>query len=262
MFLIRAATLLTSLPFFWIGQLLGLFKLPGCMPLLKAAWWISRNDRMGLLALRRIHQRESVASARRQAAEWLASDPRPGMACFAGLLALEAGDWDAAARLRDLCRELGGDSEGLIDWLDLRLMGLSNDDGATEETYRRLAARRDLSPLVSKVVLNYYLFLALVTKKWDEVERRAKHLWSIEESPMAATALWALNRHRGKPDNFHNYIKNLRLDPVQVYYHQGLGYSALEDWEQALQMVAALREGDAQLAASLQNTLILMGASL
>jgi hypothetical protein len=262
MFLIRPFTLFVSLPFFWMGQLLGAFGLPGCLPLLKLAWRISRNDQIGLTALRRMLQQQSVEMARSQAAEWLASDPRPGIACFAGLLALDANDWEEAARFRDLSCELGGDEEGLIDWLDLRIVGLSNDEEVQEEFYRKLALRRDLSPTVSKMLLIYYLFQALVAKNWDQVELRAKHLWSIEESPMAATALWALNRYRGQSESFQHYIKNMQLNPIQEKYYQGIGFSALEDWEHALQMLVLLRQADAQIAASLQTTLVQMGASL
>lgn len=262
MYLIRIASLFLSLPFFWIGQLLGMFRLPGSVPLLEISWRISHNDRIGLTALRRMHQQAMPESARCQAAEWLASNPRPGIACFAGLLALEAGDWEEAARMCDLCRELGGDEEGLIDWLDLRIMDLNNDEAAQNEFYRKLALRKDLSPAVSKMLLNYYLFQSLVAKDWVEVERRAKHLWSIEESPLTATALWALDRHRGRPDSFQRYIKNMRLNQTQIQYYQGLGYSALEDWEQAFQMLVQLRQADAQVAASFQTTLLQMGGNL
>jgi hypothetical protein len=262
MFLIRSLTFLVAIPFFWVGQLLGALWLPGSITLLKTAWWISHDDQIGLAALRRIHQREPVANARRQAAQWLATRPRAGMACFAGLLALEAGDWDEAVRLRDLCRTLGDDEEGLIDWLELRVCGLTNDDRATEDLYCRLASRTDLSPAVSRMVLNYFLFQSLLTKNWEEVERRAKHLASIEDSPLAATAFWALDQHRGERRSFHGYIQSMNLDPDQILYYQGIGYSALEEWEQAFQMLVLLREADAQFADSLQATLVSMGATL
>ena len=40
--------------------------------------------------------------------------------------------------MRDLCRELGGDREGYIDWLDLHLAGHVNDQQALAEMYKWL----------------------------------------------------------------------------------------------------------------------------
>ena len=107
---------------------------------------------------------ESVETARLQAAAWLATHPRPGVACFAGMMALEAGDWDNAIRLRNLCCERGGDREGFIDWLDLQLVIHGNDKQAIEDLYRRLEMRY-LTPLVAKTVLDYFLIQAMFTEK-------------------------------------------------------------------------------------------------
>src|SRR5512145_770969 len=131
------------------------------MPFLKAAWRLGRDDGMGLTALRKIHQLESAESARLQAAAWLTSNPRPGMACFAGMLALEAGDLENATRMRDLCQELGGDREGLSDWLDLQIVLRSNDGKAMEDLYQRLQSRTDLTPVVKKNVLDHFLMQAM-----------------------------------------------------------------------------------------------------
>jgi hypothetical protein len=253
---------IASLPFFWAGLFLGTCKLPGCVPVLKTAWRLGHDDRMGATALRRIIQEDSSEAARIQAATWLAAHPRPEMACLAGLLAMEAGDWSEAAKMRKLCHDLGGDEEGLIDWLDLRVAGLENDDRTSEELYEKLSNRSDLSPQVSKMILNYYLFQALVAKQWDEVERRAKHMASIEESPLTATAFWALGRHRGKSESFGKYTKHVELDRIQSQYYQAVGYSATEDWEQAFEMLVLLRQADAQIADSLEGTMTNMGAYL
>jgi hypothetical protein len=110
--------------------------------------------------------------------------------------------------------------------------------------------------------LNYYLFQALVAKRWDEVERRAKHLASIEESPLTATAFWALGRHRGKPENFAKYAEHVEFNRIPSQYYQAVGYSATEDWEQAFEMLVLLRRADTQIANSLEGTMTNMGAYL
>jgi hypothetical protein len=229
---------------------------------LKAAWRIGHDDRMGATAIRRILQEDSSEAARGQATAWLAEHPRPEMACLTGLLALEDNDWNEAAKMRDLCHTLGGDEEGLIDWLDLRVAGFGYEDRVNEELYEKFSKRSDLSPQVSKMILNYYLFQALIAKQWDEVERRAKHLASIEETPLTATAFWALGRHRGKAGSFAKYTKNVELDRIQSQYYQAVGYSATEDWEQAFEMLVLLRQADAKIADSLEGTFTTMGAYL
>ena len=220
MFILYLLRMLVALPVFWLGQLLGMLKSASCLPFLKAAWWIGRNENMGLVALVKIQQLESAQSARIQAAAWLASDPCPGMAAFAGLLALDAGDLDDAGRCRDLCLELGGDRQGLIEWLELILADKNNNGQAAADLHQRLAMRTDLSPLVSKSLLEISVIKALFGKNWIDAESPAKRLWSIEDNPWAATAFWALNRQNGKSEDFQNYLKKIKLTPGQVIFFQ------------------------------------------
>jgi hypothetical protein len=262
MLIFRLITLPLALPPFWIGQLLGAFHAPACIPFLKTAWWISRNDQIGLTALRHIQHFASPEDAASLATRWLASNPRPGMACFAGLAALDAGDLEKAARMRDLCRKLGGDREGFIDWLDLHLAGQVNDSQTLAELYKWMDRRTDLTPAVTKKVLDYYLVQALQRKDWDEVERRAKHLTSIEDAPLTATAFWVLDRQRGKTDDIQKYLKNVKLNPAQVLFFQSLGLFMSGDLDLARQSYDVLCQEDALLADSLQNMLVQMGAAI
>jgi hypothetical protein len=252
MFILRSLRILVALPFFWLGQMLGMLKSAVCVPLLKAAWWIGRNENMGIVALVKIQKLESIQSARSQAAVWLASDPCPGMAAFAGLLALDAGDFEDAARCRDLCLELGGDRQGLIEWLELILAGKNNDDQAATDLHQRLAMRTDLSPIVSKYLLEISVIKALFGKNWIEAESPAKRLWSIEDNPWAATAIWALNRQNGKSEDFQNYFKRIKLTPGQAIFFQTAALFITGQLEQARHSFDSLRQTDAALADSLQ----------
>ena len=111
-------------------------------------------------------------------------------------------------------------------------------------------------------MLDYYLIQALQRKDWDDVERRAKHLWSIEDAPLTATALWALDRHRGKAEDIQKYLKNIKLNPAQVLFFQSLGLFIVGDLELARQSLDVLCQEDALLADSLQNMLVQMGAAV
>ena len=253
MAILRLLRMFVALPFFWLGQLLGMLKSPSCMPFLKAAWSIGRNENMGLVALVKIQQLESIQSARTQAAAWLASDPCPGIAAFAGLLALDAGDLEDAARCRDLCLGLGGDRKGLIEWLELMLANKNNNDQASADLHQRLALRTDLSPLVSKYLLEISVIEALFGKNWIDAEIPAKRLWSIEDNPWAATAFWVLDRQNGKSEDFQNYIKKIKLTPGQVIFFQTAAWSVIGEMEQARQSFDLLRQTDAALADLLQS---------
>jgi hypothetical protein len=252
MFILYLLRMLAALPMFWSGQLLGMLKSALCVPFLKAAWRIGRNENMGMVALFKIQQLESAQAARIQAAAWLASDPCPGMAAFAGLLAVDAGDLEDAARCRNLCLELGGDSKGLIEWLELALADKKNDDQATEDLHRRLALRKDLSPLVSKFLLERFLIKSLLERNWSETANRAKRLWSIEDNPWAATAIWALNRQYGKSEDFQNYIKRIKLNPGQVLFFKTAALFVVGELEQARQSFESLRQTNVALADLLQ----------
>ena len=252
MFILRSLRVLVALPFFWLGQMLGMLKSAVCVPFLKAAWWIGRNENMGIVAIVKIQQIESIQSARTQAAVWLASDPCPGMAAFAGLLALDAGDLEEAARCRDLCLELGGDRQGLIEWLELNIAVKKNDDQAAEDLLQRLQMRTDLSPPVSKSLLERSLIRALFGRNWIEAEKYAKRLWSIEDNPWAATAIWTLNRQNGKSEDFQNYFKRIKLTPGQAIFFQTVAMFITGQHDQARHSFDSLRQTDAALADSLQ----------
>jgi hypothetical protein len=253
MFMLRLLRMFLALPLFWLGQLLGMLKSTLCLPLLKAAWLIGRNESMGLVALVMIQKLESAQSAQNQAAAWLASDSCPGMAAFAGLLAVDANDLEEAARYRDLCLELGGDRQGLIEWLELNIVVKNNDDQAAENLLQRLQMRTDLSPIVSKWLLERSLIKTLLGRNLTEAEKHAKRLWSIEDNAWAATALWAINRQHGKSEDFQQYLKKIIINPEQVLFFKTAAMFVCGELEQARNSLESLRQTDATLANLLQE---------
>lgn len=260
MVIVRFLGWMISLPLFWLGQILRRFKSPVCLPLFRAAWHLSCDDQIGVAALRTIRELESPESARVHAANWLQSHPQPGVACFAGMLALEAGDLDAAARLRDLCVEQGGDYDGFVDWLDLQLVLQLNDPQAIEEKDRQLETRRDLSALVSKTLHEQLLIRAMSDRNWDEIKRRADFLDSIEGGPLTATAHWVLSRHDGQAKTLERFLEKTRATPGQALFFQGFGHIMLGEFELARQSLDKLRGSDARLADSLTTLLTQAGA--
>ena len=67
----------------------------------------------------------------------------------------------------------------------------------------------------------------------NEVKRRAKHLWAIENSPMAATALWVLGRRSGDHSPWNKRFERLKLGAPTSLRFQIMGCAALGALDEA-----------------------------
>jgi hypothetical protein len=255
MFLLRWTTGLMSLPFLWAGQLAKMLQLPLSVPLLKAAWLIGGDGEVALLALADIQQKDSPEAARAQAAEWMASRPRPEIAAFAGLLAVQANDLESACDLLARGLESGQDRSGMLEMLQVFIAQRTGDPGALLEVARRFESRHDLSPFVSKFVQEQLMFDAMSANRFDEAEQRARRLWSIEDNPAAAHALWVLARRRGEQVPFGRYFDRLTLPEGEKLYLHVMGLLVLGEWNDAAQLLVRLEAIDPQLAAEARRKL-------
>jgi hypothetical protein len=256
MFLLRMTGWLLSLPLLWAGQLAAALKMPLSVPLLKAAWQVGGDGNVALLALANLQRHGGAEAARLQATAWLAERPRPELAAFAGLLAVQAGDLEGAGALLSRGLELGSDRGGMLELLELLIAGHFRSANVLWEVARRLERRRDLSPAVSKFVLRELLGQALFCSRFDEALQRAKHLWSIDEDPLAATTFWAVARHHGEPASFETYFARLRVPPAQRLYLQVLGCLSLGELDEARRLLALLGQTDPGLAETAQALLL------
>ena len=255
MFVARWIGWLLSLPFVWLGQGTAMLNLPLCVPLLEIAWLLRCECTIGLAALARIGQYVSPEAARRRAAEWLTRHPQPETAAYAGVLAMQAGEPALARELLARAQQLGGDRSGMVEMLELAVADAEESSEAVTQTCRRLAQRDDLSPSVSKLVHQQLLCDAMVHGRLDEVQRRGEHLWSIEDDPLAATALWAVARRRGEGESLEARLRRFELAPPARLQLEVLGHLAAGKPDEVRKMLAQLRETDPRAADQVEQCL-------
>jgi uncharacterized protein HemY len=247
-FVLRSVMWCLSLPFFWLGQLAGMGKMPLCVPLLKVAWYLGGDGNVAVWALSRIQQYVSSEAALLQAAAWLTRRPQAAVAAKAGLLAIQAGQIEEAKNFLVRAQQIGPDPTGLLELLEILVAGAAGSAAGVADLVRRLEARRDLSPIVSKYIHEHLLCEALFAGRFEEAERRARWSWSIEDNPLAATTFWVLARRRGSRDGFERYCGRLHLAAPQALYFQTLGHIACGETDAARSKLAMLDKADPSLA--------------
>ena len=215
MFIVRLVAWLISLPVLWAGQLASLFKLPAAGPLLEAAWWIGGDGYVANAALADRKQREPAEAVLARALDWLARRPRAEIAAYAGFLAVGQGNIDLTRQLLARGRELGDDPKGLLDLLEFCVVMTAGDKAAIAELISRFASRRDLPPEAADLLLSTQLSWAMSRGDWPEVERRARHLWSIRNHPTAAAALWALDWRQGRRRDLGEDLEKIGVPHVE-----------------------------------------------
>lgn len=248
MFLVRWICWLASLPLVWLGQGAAMLGQPVCVPLLKRAWLVGGDGTIALAALARIAQHVSAKAARSQAAEWLARRPQTEIAAYAGMLALGAGETDVAREMFARAQQLGPDRGGMLEVLELLLADADGDAGVGTEVARRLALRDDLSPAASKLVYQQLLWDAMFQGRLDEVRQRAEHVLSIEDDPLAATAMWLVARRDGRPSDLGRELARFDVAPVVRLQLEVLGHLAAGELEEARRALPQLRQLDARAA--------------
>ena len=81
----------------------------------------------------------------------------------------------------------------------------------------------------------------MLMQDWNEIERRAKHLWSVERHPMATAAFWAISQRNGSDSPFDYQLEQLYPTENELYHHL-LALIALGRDEQADQVASSLKD--------------------
>jgi hypothetical protein len=255
MFLVRWIAALLSFPLVWAGRLLALLPRPWSVPLLKAAWSMAGDAEVAVAALRAIQQHLGPEAARAQALQWLVWRPQTEIAAWAGLMALQADDLPAARMFLSQAKLLGPDRGGLIELLEYCVASQSGDREATRELAQRFELRKDLALPVSRRVRVDLLWHALLRGRWEEAQRRADFLWSIDSDPVVAAALWALAQRNGEDRQTQKYLAAIQMPEPERLYYIALGRGAVGLREEARMTVLLLRNLDAALADRAQQYL-------
>ncbi|OHB72782.1 MAG: hypothetical protein A2V70_12385 [Planctomycetes bacterium RBG_13_63_9] len=255
MFVWRGLMWCLSLPLLWLGRLAAMWNMPVSVPLLKGAWHLSGDANVAVVALSAIERHASREAAQAQAAAWLATRPSSQLVAYAGLLAVQAEQWEQAQILLARGLELGPDPAGLLELLEVSIPSSDGRDAATTELARRFELRKDLSPPVSKIIHTTLLWNAVFSGRFEEAQRRANWLWSIEDDPSAATTFWVLAKRRGSEDSLDEYLGRIRLTAPQRLFFEAMGLVAVNATDEAREVLAALSEFKPSLANIVRTTL-------
>ena len=248
MFLIRWIRELLAVPFVWTGRLAASFKLPVEVPLLKAAWHISRNGQSGIAALAAVHRQQGVQAATLLVQAWMQSCPRPEIAAFGGLLAIDAGDVELAKAYLQRGRQLGTEQAGTLELLEFFIVIRSGGPDAATQLAQRFSTRSDLPAHLSVMVLTELLWRDMRQGNWEAATAGARHLLAVADAPAAEAALWAMALHRGDGQSAQRHLARVKFPAAQRACYLCMGSDAVGLHEQARGFLEELRQADPALA--------------
>ena len=250
MFLIRFIRMLLSLPFLWSGQLTGMLQTPISIPLLKAAWRISADGKTGFTALAAISKHGGPDEALACGMGWMETQPRVEIAAFTGVMAANTGLGDVARNMLAQCQRFAKDKLGLTELLEFLIAARFDESpNSTLDCARRLENRKDLSPTVSKMIYTELLWNEMLDGKLDEAERRAEHMLSVGDEPLASIAMSAISNHNGNARDAEKHMAQAaKLPPAELHYYCFLAACGTGDDEAAREHFAKLSDLNAALA--------------
>ena len=259
MFIIRWVGKLLSLPFQWAGQLcvslapaLGV-PLAGALgvQLLKIAWELGRSGAVAGTTLAAIARNSGNSPAIAQAEKWLARHPQAQTAAWLGLMAIDVdSDPDAAQSYVELSLELGDDPRGLRDLATFLIAVRDEDPDSAFQLAQEFTERRDLNPMLSKLVYSELLWCSLRKKRFDEADRLARFILEIEEDPAANIAMWALCKRRGQTGQGEAYLRNAQgMAEHERQYYLAVANAAIGCDEDADIALEELGERNEEIAA-------------
>ena len=240
---------LLALPLLLAGRLLALISPPSSVALYRAAWGVNGDGQTAVLALQALHKHFGPEPALAAALAWMDRRPRPDIAAFAGLLALQSGDPQSAADWLERGRQAGRDALGNLELLEY-VLDARTRPAASTDLARDLALRRDLPPQLSRLIHEELLWDEMFTARFDDARGRARRLLAIQDLPSAIAAMWALAEHDGRRDAA-AFAQQLAAAPQPVrLYWQCLGSYAIGRHERGREIHAELRDYSEPLAAA------------
>lgn len=255
MAVISAIRKLLALPLLLAGRLIALISPPSCVGLYKAAWAVSGDAQIAVLALQALHEHFGPETAAAAALAWMDDSPRPDIAAFAGLMALQQDDRDAAADWLARGQQAGRDARGSLELLAFLLATLAGPQAAGPLA-RELAERRDLPPTLSQLVLTRLMWDDLTAGRCEDARRRALHLLAVQDDRDAACILWALETQRGDRRAAGEYLARAgRVSPELMLYFQIHAGAAVGSEDQARRLLAELQQRSPELAQAARENL-------
>ena len=250
MILVRFIRQLLAVPFLLAAMVATFFSPRTAVRLYELAWLIGQDPTAGLTALIKLLPLEGPDAVGAHARAMLEKHPAPVIAAYAGLLALEGGDGAEARAMLDLAKSLGGDPQCLTELLEFHFASSRSDDpSVVRHLAMELSERRDLSPVVDKLVLTSLIWMDLTQQEFDRARRRAEHCLAIEDDLQIETILETIHVGQGRLDQARRCTARLASAPAgQVLFWRSLACHAAGLTARAGEALTELRDYDEALA--------------
>ena len=257
MFLIRWIRILLSAPPHLCAVVVSLFNAELAGRLFFLVWRLTRNGDHGLSALGQYGKCTPPDVVLARAEQMVQEHPSPELAAFAGMLEMQVRHDLAKAREHlNRAKELGGDPKGITELLEFQITDGESSVRGTRELAEDLAVRRDLSPTITRLVLEFLALGDLLRGDHDHARSRAEHLLKVSRNPKAEIILWALAERAGNaPEAQACLVRSTGMPPAHRLYYQALACRGIGRRDQAEDMLASLRDMDTSLADRLAHEL-------
>ena len=250
MFLIRFVRKLFAAPLWILAAVASFFSPPLAAGLYRFIWLMTGDGRAGQLSLMKRVQAHAVELARLEGRVMMDKRPSGEIAAFAGMVEMDLGDVEQAESYLQAAQQAGGDREGLTELLQCRIVGGRDESGRQiDELISQLAERRDLSPLVSKFIIENLMWRNLFRRRFDEAQEMADRLLAVESNPQAEVVRGVLYQVAGMDPLAEGcFTRAAVMTSSERLYAHCLATAAVGWQDQAHQLLAELREQNEDLA--------------
>ncbi len=263
MFLVLFIRKLLSLPFYWGGQLAGMFQTPLSATLFKAAWLISADGHTGFAAMTAMMKYAPAGQVIASARKWMETNPRVEIAAYAGFLAAMEGDEQTAREMLAVCEDFDKDHIGLIEMLEYSIAQRFEPIGSATACARRLEKQNDVSPTVSVMIHSELLWDDMLSMRFDQVKRRSNLMLAVGPAPAASIAAAGIARREGNESRaLQHDDEAAKLPREQWYYFHYLTAHAMGLQPDADEYMAQLIECNGSLAEYARRKVLLAGGTV
>ena len=243
MFFVRFILNLISTPLWLLATAAALVSPPIAARIYALIWQVSGNAHAGALAVAQYLGSGAVDVARAEADKMLQRRPAAVIAAIMGMVEYGAGDLDAAGRYLAIAQEAGPDVDGQTETLEY-MLATSKAGGprAMAEINERMEQRRDLSPMLRKMVLERQMLTAMLDGAYDSARRRAEHLLQVDDHPAAEIVLWAIHLRTGETARAEAHLaRSAAMPPIHRLCSQYMAARAFGRNDEAAAILESLR---------------------
>jgi len=230
---------LIAAPFRIIFWLCGFFPAVKRLILARIVWNITADPADGCNLIILTANSQGMEFARKLTQKVLEETLDASAAAVMGRLEFYACD-DAHAAFEWIKKAKQMNCKNMEVLLKLELtIGRVIDQIDTEKVLEQILSRNDLPSDYTKEALMVWIEFFLRNKKWDDAEKIADRILSIEELPYARMAKWVVTTAKGNNDLAQAHFKKIgkNVPPHVLYVNLAMGWHHLGQMDKAKEML-------------------------